>query len=76
MLTMLLEELKTFCLETSIHGLSQIANDKTHVLKRVFWFGIFLVCLAFAGLQLNASVKGMLKIIIRNACYNPELGRI
>ena len=56
---MFLEELKNFSRETSIHGLGQIANDRTHVLKRLIWFGIFAGCLVYAGQQLSSSIKGI-----------------
>ena len=55
---MLFEELKSFCNETSIHGLSQIANDRAHVLKRLFWALIFVGSLAYAGQQLSSSIRG------------------
>ena len=39
---MILEELKDFSSETSIHGLGQVANERATTLKRVTWFAIFL----------------------------------
>ena len=56
---MVLEELKTFCVETSIHGLDQVVNDRTHALKRLLWFGIFAGSLAYAGQLLSSSIKGI-----------------
>ena len=55
---MLAKEVKEFCSETSIHGLSQIANGQYSILKRLLWFAIFAGCLAYAGNQLVNSVKG------------------
>ena len=55
---MLLEELKEFCGETSIHGLSQIGNDKASVVRRLLWFGIFVGSLGYAGRQLTLSITG------------------
>ena len=55
---MLLEELKSFCNETSIHGLGQIANDRIHVLKRLFWVLMFVGSLVYAGIQLSSSIRG------------------
>ena len=55
---MLLEELKEFCGETSIHGLSQIGNDKASVVRRLLWFGIFVGSLSYAGRQLTLSITG------------------
>ena len=56
---MLLEELKTFCAETSIHGLTQVVDVRASVLKRFLWLGIFVGSLCFAGEQLVISLKGM-----------------
>ena len=56
---MLLEDLKIFCSETSIHGLGQIGNDTHSVKKRLLWFGIFVGCLVCAGHQLTSSIKGI-----------------
>ena len=54
---MLLEDLKDFCQETSIHGLAQIANTRTSGVKRVLWFLMFLGSLAYAGQQLVSSIS-------------------
>ena len=62
---MLLEELKDFCGQTTIHGLGQIANNTTSVLKRLLWFGIFVGCLCYAGQQLALSFKGIPFIFVR-----------
>ena len=51
------EELKDFCIDTSIHGPKQIVNAQSSVLKRL-WFAIFVGCLAYAGHQLVNSVTG------------------
>ena len=55
---MVLKELKEFCGETSIHGLSHIVYAQNSILKRLLWFAIFIGCLAYAGNQLMVSVKG------------------
>ena len=55
---MVLQELKEFCSETSIHGPSHIVNAQNSTLKRLLWFTIFVGCLAYAGNQLAISVKG------------------
>ena len=55
---MVLEELKEFCSETSIHGPSHIVNAQNSILKRLLWVAIFVGCLAYAGNQLAISVKG------------------
>ena len=55
---MFVKEVKEFCSETSIHGLSQISNGQYSILKRLLWFLIFVGCLAYAGNQLIISVKG------------------
>ena len=60
--TMIVEELKIFCNETSIHGLNQIANDSLHGLKRFLWLAIFIGCLIYAGHQLSLSIKGIITI--------------
>ena len=46
---MILQELKDFSNETSIHGPSQIGNDKSSIVKRLLWLGIFLGCLAYGA---------------------------
>ena len=55
---MVLQELKEFCCETSIHGPSHIVNAQNSILKRLLWFAIFVGCLAYAGNQLAISIKG------------------
>ena len=57
---MFLQELKDFCGETSIHGLSHIANDRASALKRLFWFAIFIGSLCYAGQQLTSTLRGKL----------------
>ena len=57
---MLLEELKEFSNQTSIHGPSQIANNSASNLKRLIWFIIFVVSLAYAGEQLASTIVGKL----------------
>ena len=57
---MLLEELKDFTNQTSIHGIGQIANDRAPVIKRIIWLAIFLGSLAYAGQQLVSTIKGKL----------------
>ena len=63
--TMLLEELKDFSNQTSIHGLGQIANERAPILKRIIWFTIFVGSLAYAGQQLASIIKGILTFRIR-----------
>ena len=58
---MLMEELKDFCHETSIHGLGQIANTRASGVKRLLWLGLFLVSLLYAGQQLMSSIRSKLK---------------
>ena len=58
---MLMEELKDFCHETSIHGLGQIANTRASGVKRLLWLGLFLVSLLYAGQQLTSSIRSKLK---------------
>ena len=60
--TMLLEELKDFSSQTSIHGLGQIANDRAPILKRIIWFAIFVGSLAYAGQQLASIIKGVISL--------------
>ena len=55
---MLLEELKDFSNQTSIHGIGQIANDRAPVIKKIIWLAIFVGSLAYAGQQLAAAIKG------------------
>ena len=55
---MLLQELKDFCGETTIHGLNHVANDHASFLKRLLWFAIFIGSLCYAGQQLTLSLKG------------------
>ena len=55
---MLREEMKSFCSETSIHGLGQIANDRASIIKRLLWLAIFVGCLTFAGKELVLSIQG------------------
>ena len=55
---MVLVELKEFCNVTSIHGPSHIANAQNSILRRLFWFTIFVASLAYAGNQLVISIKG------------------
>ena len=55
---MLLEELKDFTNQTSIHGIGQIANDRAPVIKRIIWLAIFVGSLAYAGQQLASTIKG------------------
>ena len=55
---MLLEELKDFSNQTSIHGIGQIANDRAPVIKRIIWLVIFVGSLAYAGQQLASTIKG------------------
>ena len=56
---MVLQELKEFCTETSIHGPSHIVNAQNSILKRLLWFAIFVGCLAYAGQKLvNDNIKG------------------
>ena len=57
--TMVLQELKEFCSETSIHGPIHIVNAQNSILKRLLWFAIFVGCLAYAGNQLAISIKGI-----------------
>ena len=66
---MLLNEIKEFCSETSIHGLGQIANDKLSILKRLLWFGIFAGCIAYAGTQLVFSIKGEFSLISKHVLH-------
>ena len=55
---MILQELKDFSNETSIHGPSQIGNDKSSIVKRLLWLGIFLGCLAYGARELTMSISG------------------
>ena len=55
---MILEELRDFSNQTSIHGPSQIANDQAPTLKRLIWLAIFVGSLAYAGQQLVSTIKG------------------
>ena len=57
---MILEELKDFSSETSIHGLGQVANERAPTLKRITWFAIFVASLAYAGQQLVSTIKGII----------------
>ena len=66
---MLLEELKDFTNQTSIHGIGQIANDRAPVIKRIIWFAIFVGSLAYAGQQLASTIKG--KITSNNLAMSP-----
>ena len=70
---MLAEEVKEFCSETSIHGLSQIANGQYSILKRLLWFAIFAGCLAYAGNQLVNSIKG--NVIETKKTYSLKLNK-
>ena len=58
---MLMDELKDFCHETSIHGLGQIVNSRASGVKRLLWLGLFLVSLLYAGQQLMSSIRSKLK---------------
>ena len=57
-INMILQELKDFSNDTSIHGPSQIGNDKSSLLKRLLWLGIFLGCLAYGARELILSIQG------------------
>ena len=57
---MLREELKHFCNETSIHGIGQIANNRTPVIKRIIWLAIIVCSLAYVGQQLAITIQGKL----------------
>ena len=59
-ISMLLEELKAFCGETSIHGLGQIANDTASAVKRLLWLVTFIGSLFYAAQQLSLSFTGTL----------------
>ena len=53
--------MKSFCSETSIHGLGQIANERASIIKRLLWLAIFVGCLAYAGKELVLSIHGKLE---------------
>ena len=57
-INMILQELKDFSNETSIHGPSQIGNDKSSIVKRLLWLGIFVGCLAYGARELTISISG------------------
>ena len=55
---MLLQDLKEFSQETSIHGLGQIADDAATKSKRFIWIIIFLGSLTYAGFMLHDAYIG------------------
>ena len=57
---MVLEELKDFSSQTSIHGLGQIADDRAPVIKRIIWLAIFVASLVYAVQQLASTIEGKL----------------
>ena len=57
---MILEELKDFSNQTSIHGLGQIADDRAPVIKRIIWLAIFVASLVYAVQQLASTIEGKL----------------
>ena len=71
---MLLEDLKKFCNQTSIHGLGQIANDQTPVIKRSLWIVIFACSLAYAGEQLASTIVG--KLSEDTDMYDQKMGYV
>ena len=55
---MLLQDLKEFSQETSIHGLGQIADDAATKTKRFLWIIIFVGSLSYAGVMLHDAYHG------------------
>ena len=55
---MLLQDLKEFSQETSIHGLGQIADDAATKTKRFIWIIIFVGSLTYAGVMLHDAYQG------------------
>ena len=52
------ERLTEFAQETSIHGLSFVAQTSYSGFKRLTWFFLFLGSLMYAGLQLKTASEG------------------
>ena len=52
------DRLTEFAQETSIHGLSFVAQTSYSGLKRLTWFFLFLGSLMYAGLQLKTASEG------------------
>ena len=52
------DRLTEFAQETSIHGLSFVAQTSYSGLKRLSWFFLFLGSLMYAGLQLKTAGEG------------------
>ena len=59
---MLLQDLKEFSQETSIHGLGQIADDAATKTKRFLWIIIFVGSLSYAGVMLYDAYHGRYNI--------------
>ena len=59
---MLLQDLKEFSQETSIHGLGQIADDAATKTKRFLWIIIFVGSLSYAGVMLHDAYHGRYSI--------------
>ena len=52
------DRLTEFAQETSIHGLSFVAQTSYSGFKRLTWFFLFLGSLMYAGLQLKTASEG------------------
>ena len=53
------QDVKDFGNETSLHGLAQIVNDNSPIIKRLLWLVIFLASLVYASNVLISSIQGM-----------------
>ena len=62
---MRLKALKTFCSESSIHGIPYFSNDEIHLAEKIFWAIVtiisFICCLLLVG-QIGLKAKEDLSV--------------
>ena len=51
-------EVSQFLTKTSIQGMSNVADSDQHVVARIVWFVVVVVCLVFSGVCIKETIVG------------------
>ena len=54
----LVENLRAFALESSIHGISFVAKRSYSNVVRITWFGLFMAAITYAVIQISYEAEG------------------
>lgn len=71
-----MQHVKTYCEESSIHGITQLVNQKSHWFEKIFWFFtiiISIICCGFLIAQIGGKLsEGSLITFISDTSVNCE----